>query len=130
MNVQKRTTCLLCGRAEKALQRIADEHGISRSAAIRRLLVYVIDADAPPKLYQMLSEGYGAGEDGRSDRSAVHTTGNPGRAPSLGHIADEHSQQGAGDGMEMPAQDGPEGGERRNEDQNGGKGSLLDRELF
>jgi len=130
MDVQKRTTCLLCGRAEKALQQIADEHGISRSAAIRRLLVYVKDADAPPKLHHILSEGYGAGEDGRSDRSAVHTPGNPGRAPNLGNIADEHSQQGAGNGMEKPAQDGPEGGERRYENQNGEGGSLLDRELF
>jgi hypothetical protein len=77
-----------------------------------------------------LAQGYKESADDRSNRDAIHTNGNPGRAPSLGDIANGSGEQGTESGMEESEADGPESDQQGDKDQDGEGGSLLDKRIF
>jgi hypothetical protein len=124
----KHTSISLCPRSEKAVSELSEELDVSRSEVMRRLLIHAHESDSLPD--DVLSGFSGNGEDGRTKREAIHTNGNPGRAPSLGRLSDVGGEQTQGDGMGEPQEESPASGERGDQDSDGTRNGFLDQKLW
>lgn len=131
----KSTTICLDRQADDALDELAKHFG-SRSASVRRAVVYALDEvkkNGPDNV--ALSGDYtDTPEPADGPVETPDRTGNGrrmvGRAPAPGDGADVSGDEGTESGVEPDAGSGAAPRERGGEDTDGARGDFLDRNLF